>query len=291
MKIGQAAKLYLVGTPIGNRGDMTSRARQVLAEVAAVACEDTRTCRRLYAWLDVPLPNVIAYHDHNVDTALPRVIARLETGDDIALVTDAGMPAIQDPGYRLVVAARQRGIEVIPVPGPSALLVALAASGLPTDRFTFLGFAPRRGRESWWREALIRSETIVVYEAPKRVSTTVAVIAELVPERPVCLARELTKVHEEFVTGTADEVSHSLVARETPIKGECVLVVGGAAAVDSRAIALPWPDALARLEASRSGNTMSARDRVEVMACAYPTARNAIYRAVHGMDEPAGDGE
>ncbi len=291
MKVGEPAKLYLVGTPIGNRGDMTSRGRQVLAHVPAVACEDTRTCRRLYGWIDVPLPDVIAYHDHNIDTALPRVIARLESGDDVALVTDAGMPAIQDPGYRLVVAARQRGIEVIPVPGPSALLVALAASGLPTDRFAFLGFAPRRGKESWWRETLTRSETIVVYEAPKRVGTTVAAIAELAPERPVCLARELTKLHEEFVTGTAEAVRDSLVARDTPLKGECVLVVGGGAVVDPKTVALPWPEALARLEASRAGSVMSARDRVEVMACAYPVARNAIYRAVHGADDHVGDQE
>ncbi|MCK5439338.1 MAG: 16S rRNA (cytidine(1402)-2'-O)-methyltransferase [Gemmatimonadetes bacterium] len=287
MTIGEPAKLYLVGTPIGNRGDMTSRGRQVLADVPAVACEDTRTCRRLFAWLDVSMPDIIAYHDHNIDTALPTVIARLETGDDVALVTDAGMPAIQDPGYRLVVAARQRGIEVVPVPGPSALLVALAASGLPTDRFAFLGFAPRRGRESWWREALTRPETIVVYEAPGRVGATVAVITDLAPDRPVCLARELTKLHEEFVTGTAKEVSHSLVAREKPVKGECVLVVGGSGTSD--AAALPWPTALARLEQSRAGHAMSARDRVEVMTCAYPAARNAIYRAVHGPDDRAGD--
>jgi len=286
MTAGEPAKLYLVGTPIGNRGDMTSRARQVLAEVPAVACEDTRTCRRLFAWLDVPMPDVIAYHDHNIDTALPTVIARLEIGDDVALVTDAGMPAIQDPGYRLVVGARQRGIEVVPVPGPSALLIALAASGLPTDRFAFLGFAPRRGRESWWREALTRLETIVVYEAPGRVEATAAAITGLAPDRPVCLARELTKLHEEFVIGTAEEVSRSLEGREEPVKGECVLVVGGAGTSDGAA--LPWPTALARLEASRAGHTMSARDRVEVMACAYPAARNAIYRAVHGPDDRAG---
>ncbi len=291
MKVGEPGTLYLVGTPIGNRGDMTSRARQVLAEVAAVACEDTRTCRRLYAWLDVPVPDVITYHDHNIETALPRVIARLETGDEVALVTDAGMPAIQDPGYRLVVAARERGIEVVPGPGPSAFLIALAASGLPTDRFAFLGFAPRRGRESWWRETLTRPETIVVYEAPKRVGGTVAAIAGLDPERPVCLARELTKLHEEFVTGAAKVVSQILVTREAPIKGECVLVVGGAGVADASTVALPWPDALARLEVSRAGSAMSARDRVEVMACVYPTARNAIYRAVHGADDRVGEGE
>ena len=167
----------MVGTPIGNRDDMTPRARQILGEVAAVACEDTRTCRRLYAWIEMSMPDAIAYHDHNVEQALPNVIARLQNGDDVALVTDAGMPAIQDPGYRLVVEARRRGIDIVPIPGPSALLVALAASGLPTDRFAFLGFAPRRGRRLWWREALARSETSVIYEAPGRVGATVAAVA------------------------------------------------------------------------------------------------------------------
>jgi 16S rRNA (cytidine1402-2'-O)-methyltransferase len=269
--------LYLVGTPIGHRDDMTPRARQVLASVPVVACEDTRTCRKLFAWLDLPVPELIAYHDHNVESALPAVLARLEAGADVALVSDAGMPAIQDPGYRLVVAARKAGFPVVPVHGPTALILALAASGLPTDRFAFLGFAPRRGREAWWREALARPETVVVYEAPTRVAATVAEVAAIDPERPVCLARELTKLHEEIVSGTARELADELVSRDR-IRGECVLVVGGSAEPASRTA--PWPDALAAIRASSAGERLSGRDLVEVLASAYPDARNAIYRAV-----------
>lgn len=270
--------LYLVGTPIGNRSDLAPRAREVLARVAAVACEDTRTCRRLYSWLDLPVPHLIAYHDHNVDAALPIVMERLAAGDDIALVSEAGMPAIQDPGYRLVVAARRQGVRVVPVPGPSALLVALAASGLPTDRFAFLGFAPRRGRAAWWREALSRGETIVVFEAPGRVAATAAAIAAEAPERPVCLARELTKAHEEFVAGPARVLADQLAAREEGLRGECVLVVAGAPEpTDGRAVA--WTQALEALIASRVGRGLTVRDIVEVLSCVYPADRNAIYRA------------
>ena len=139
--------LYLVGTPIGHRGDMTERARAVLAEVPVVACEDTRTCRKLFAWLGIPVPELLVYEDRSEERAAPRVLERLEEGSDVALVSEAGMPAVQDPGYRLVHEARRRGFAVVPIPGPSALLLALAASGLPTDRFAFLGFAPRRGRD------------------------------------------------------------------------------------------------------------------------------------------------
>ena len=274
--------LYLVGTPIGHRGDMTPRAREVLGAVATVACEDTRTCRKLFAWLDLPVPTLVAFHDHNASAVLPGLMSRLERGEDVALVSDAGMPAIQDPGYQLVVAAREAGVPVVPVPGPSALLLALAASGLPTDRFAFLGFAPRKGRTVWWRAALARGETVVVYEAPTRIAATVAEIARIDPARRLCLARELTKVHEEFVTGTADEVARALAARER-ILGECVLVVAGSGAEEGRAV--PWREALTCLHASGVAPRLSSRDVVDVLACAYPDARNAIYRAVHAEGE------
>jgi 16S rRNA (cytidine1402-2'-O)-methyltransferase len=275
--------LYLVGTPIGHRGDMTPRAREVLGEVRTVACEDTRRCRKLFAWLELPAPTLVAFHDHNADESLPRLVERLERGEDVALVTDAGMPAIQDPGYRLVVAARAAGVAVVPVPGPSAFLLALAASGLPSDRFTFLGFAPRKGRTVWWRAALARSETMVVYEAPTRVSATVAEIARIDPKRPLCLAREMTKIHEEFVTGTAEELAETLAARER-ILGECALVVAGTTTEEGRAA--PWPEALAALRASAVGHRLSARDLVDVLSSAYPDARNAIYReVVHAAEQ------
>lgn len=273
--------LFLVGTPIGNREDLAPRARSVLGSVAAVACEDTRTTRRLYAWIDLPAPELIACHDHNVESVAPGVVARLEEGDDVAVVSEAGMPAIQDPGYRLVVAARARGIPVVPVPGPSALLLALAASGLPTDRFAFLGFAPRRSRESWWRSALAREETVVVYEAPGRVVGTLQAIAGIDPDRSVALARELTKRHEEFVGGSARAMESELGARER-IRGECTLVVAGAPGTEAKAV--PWREALSALRESRAASGLSERDLVEVLTCVYPEERNAIYRAVHAEE-------
>ncbi len=275
--------LWLVGTPIGNRGDLAPRAREVLGRVGLVACEDTRTCRTLFSWMDVPCPELVAYHDHNAAAAAPVLVARILAGEDLALVTEAGMPAIQDPGYRLVVAAREVGIPVVPVPGPSALILALAASGLPTDRFAFLGFAPRRGREAWWAGALARQETVVVYEAPTRVADTLAAIADAVPDRPVCLAREITKVHEEFVTGTALELAEQLAAREDRLRGECVIVVAGAE--EQAAPARPWREALRELRRGRTGATLSVRGLVDVLAAVYPGERNAIYRAVQERDE------
>jgi len=281
MTSGGAApgSLWLVGTPIGNRADLAPRAREILGRVGIVACEDTRTCLALYGWMGLKPPELVAYHDHNAGAVAPRLVARLAAGEDVALVSEAGMPAIQDPGYRLVVAAREAGIDVVPVPGPSALILALAAAGLPTDRFAFLGFAPRRGREAWWSEALERSETVVVYEAPTRVPGTLAAIAELAPERAVCLARELTKVHEEFVAGTAGSVAAELAGREGRLRGECVIVLGGTGEAGAPR-PLPWREALRELRRDRTGKDLSARGLVDVLACVYPGERNAIYRAV-----------
>jgi 16S rRNA (cytidine1402-2'-O)-methyltransferase len=285
MSAAGAGTLYLVGTPIGHREDMTGRARKVLGEVSLVACEDTRTCRKLFAWLGLPAPEMIVYEDRSAGKALPRVLERIEEGESVALVSEAGMPAIQDPGYRLVAEARRRGIEVVPVPGPSALLMALAASGLPTDRFAFLGFAPRRGREGWWRETLARTETVVVYESPRRVPETLAAIAAVDAERPVVLARELTKIHEEFVTGTAAEVGREIGARPDPLKGECVIVVGGGASGGGEAV--PWPEAVTRLSDLEIGRSLSRRDLVELLAVIYPGERNAIYAAIQAAGEGA----
>ena len=282
MRSKSAATLYLVGTPIGNREDMSERARGVLASVPVVACEDTRTCRKLYAWLGVAAPELLVYEDHTAPRAVPRILERLAGGDDVALVSEAGMPAIQDPGYRLVREARRHGFTVVPVPGPSALLLSLAAGGLPTDRFAFLGFAPRRGCEAWWRETMQRAETVVVYESPRRVVATLAAIAAVDPRRPVALARELTKVHEEFVDGSATEVHREIVSREEPLRGECVIVVGGGAG--PRAVAIPWDEALDRLRSLELGRRLSRRDLVAILSAIYPGERNAIYAAVHAAE-------
>jgi 16S rRNA (cytidine1402-2'-O)-methyltransferase len=226
---------------------------------------------------------MIVYEDRSAERALPRVLERIEAGESVALLSEAGMPAIQDPGYRLVAEARRRGFPVVPVPGPSALVLALAASGLPTDRFTFLGFAPRRGRDGWWREALARTETVIVYESPRRVSGTLAAIAAVDPDRPVVLARELTKLHEEFVTGSAAQVGREIGARADPLKGECVLVVHGG--TERGAEPLPWREAVTRLGGLELGRSLSRRDLVELLATIYPGERNAIYEAVQTARE------
>jgi 16S rRNA (cytidine1402-2'-O)-methyltransferase len=275
--------LWLVGTPIGNRADLAPRARQVLERTRVVACEDTRTCRTLYSWMEHPAPELVAYHDHNAESVAPALVARLAAGEDVALVSEAGMPAIQDPGYRLVVAARRAGVPVVPVPGPSALLLALAASGLPTDRFAFLGFAPRRGRETWWSEALARVETLVVFEAPTRVAATLAAIESAAPGRAVCLAREMTKLHEEFLTGSAGAVADELAARGDRLRGECVIVVAGAG--EDAPCARPWREALRELRENRTGAELTARGLADVLSCVYPGERNAIYRAVQEESE------
>ena len=171
------------------------------------------------------------------------------------------------------------GFTGVPVRGPSARLLAGAASGLPPDRCVFRGFAPRRGREAWWGEALERSETVVVYESPRRVAATLTAIAAIDPRRRLVLARELTKIHEEFVHGTAEEVRAAVTGREEPLRGECVVVVEGTGA--PRGSAVPWPDALDRLRSLGVVRSLSRRDLVDILAASYPGERNAIYAAVH----------
>ena len=218
--------LYVVATPIGNLEDITFRALRVLREAGVIACEDTRHTAKLLHHYEIEKPT-ISYHEHNEAARAEELVARLEEGVTVAQVSDAGMPGISDPGYRMVRLAIERGITVVPVPGPAAAITALAASGLPTDSFQFLGFLPARSGE---RRSLLESLrdaqlTTIVYEAPHRIADTMKdVVAILGAERPVVLARELTKVHEEFIRGTAAEVLTGLQPRE--MKGEITLLIG-----------------------------------------------------------------
>jgi 16S rRNA (cytidine1402-2'-O)-methyltransferase len=218
--------LYVVATPIGNLEDITYRAVRVLREADLIACEDTRHTAKLLEHYGIGKPTV-SYHEHNEAARAEELVAQLEQGLSIAQVSDAGMPGISDPGYRVIRRAIERGIRVVPVPGASALVAALAAGGLPTDSFQFLGFLPARSGE---RRTLLESlrdaqQTTVVYEAPHRIVETLRdLVAILGEERPVALARELTKVHEEFIRGRAAEVLAGLEQRE--IKGEITLLIG-----------------------------------------------------------------
>lgn len=217
--------VYLVATPIGNLEDITQRARRVLEECDLIACEDTRHTGRLLSRLGIRKP-LISYHEHNESRRAGELAGRALGGERVAVVSDAGTPGVSDPAYRVVRAAVEAGIQVVPVPGPSSVLAALTASGLPTDSFVFEGFLPSKGRRRLQKiEALLDEErTVVLFESPHRTPRLVSEIADLAPERPLALAREITKLHEEILRGTARELGEKL--KDKKIKGECVLLIG-----------------------------------------------------------------
>jgi 16S rRNA (cytidine1402-2'-O)-methyltransferase len=223
--------LYIVATPIGNLEDMTFRAVRILQEVEAIAAEDTRHTGKLLQHFQITTPQ-ISYHDHNRTSRLPEILARLRQGKSIALVSDAGMPGISDPGYELVKACVEAGIPVVPIPGASAVVTALSAAGLPTDRFVFEGFLPAKGKERRDRLDALQSEsrTLVFYESPHRLRQTLADFADTFGgDRPIVLARELTKLHEEFWRGTVQGAIAHYETRDP--QGEyTVLLAGGTAA-------------------------------------------------------------
>jgi 16S rRNA (cytidine1402-2'-O)-methyltransferase len=222
--------LYVVATPIGNLEDITYRAVRVLGEADLIACEDTRQTRKLLDHYDIHKPT-ISYHEHNEAERTEDLTARLLAGETIALVSDAGIPLVSDPGYRLVHAAIKAGIDVQPIPGPSASLTALAASGLPTDSFHFGGFLPpKAGQRAKLLESLAEEHaTLIFYEAPHRILETLEAIEAALGPRPVVVAREITKIHEEFLRGTAAEVRAQLASRDA-VKGEITLLIGKAMA-------------------------------------------------------------
>lgn len=217
--------LYLVATPIGNLEDITLRALRILKEADQIACEDTRHTLKLLTHFDIHKP-LVSYHEHNELTRAPELVLAMERGATIALVSDAGMPLVSDPGHRLVTLAVRHRIPVVPVPGPAALLAALSASGLPSDEFLFLGFLPARSgdRQRALERLRIEDRTLIFYEAPHRIADTIADAAAILGDRPACLAREVTKLHEEFRRGKLTELFQSL--EEHPARGEITLVVG-----------------------------------------------------------------
>ncbi len=221
--------LYLVGTPIGNLEDITLRALRTLKEVDLIACEDTRQTMKLLNHYGIAKPT-ISYHEHNELTRAAELVVHLERGDNIAMVSDAGMPGVSDPGYRLVVLAVRHHIRVVPIPGASAFLSSLVASGLPTDSFNFNGFLPaKEGARRTVLEAIRSSpRTQIFYEAPHRIVETLRDVVDILgPERHIVMAREVTKLHEEFLRGTADSVLAQLEERGD-IRGEITLLIGKA---------------------------------------------------------------
>lgn len=218
--------LFVVATPIGNLGDITYRAVEVLKSVARVAAEDTRTARVLFQKYGIVTP-LTSFHAHSSDRELSRIVEELNAGKDIALISDAGTPGISDPGYRLIRAAIENSIVVAPVPGPSAVVTALSAAGLPTDKFLYLGFLPlKKGRQTLLHSLREEERTVVFYESVHRIEKTLSQLADVLGGgRRVVVARELTKMFEEFFRGTTAEAV--VWAREKKPRGEFVVLVGG----------------------------------------------------------------
>ncbi len=265
--------LYLIGTPIGNLEDITFRAVRLLKEADVLACEDTRQTRKLLDHYGIA-KRMVSYHEHNEAERSQELLGELLGGANVALVSDAGMPLISDPGYRLVRGAIENGVRVEAVPGAAALLTALAASGLATDSFHFGGFLPAKsGQRLRALEAMKEDKaTLVFYEAPHRIIETLEAVEQALGNRPVVVARELTKVHEEFLRGTAAEVRTELAARDS-VKGEITLLIGkGEAAVDEtplqEAVEGCILQGMSRMEAIKAvahRRGMSKRDVYKVM--------------------------
>ena len=271
----KSGTLYVVATPIGNLEDIAYRAVRVLKEADLIACEDTRHTAKLLNHYGIDKPTV-SYHEHNEAARAEELVAKLEQGVNVAQVSDAGMPGISDPGYRVIKLAIERGIKVVPVPGASAVVAALAASGLPTDSFQFLGFLPARSGE---RRTLLESvrnaqQTTVVYEAPHRIAETMKDIVELLgAERPVVLARELTKVHEEFIRGSAAEVQQALQQRST--KGEITLLIGKG---ERAAVSAGRKDITSRVEEIMREGSVDENTALKVVAKELGVSKSEAYR-------------
>ena len=266
--------LYVVATPIGNLEDMTLRGLRVLKEVNLIAAEDTRTTRKLLSHYDIHTP-LTSYHDHNIGQSVPRILEALQQGD-VALVSDAGTPGISDPGLELVKAASYAGFPVVPIPGPSAVAAALSVSGIPADRFLFLGFLPRRKGE---RLALLQSVkglpfTLVLYEAPHRLQRSLADILEALGDRPLTALREGTKLHEEVFRGSvSDAIEHFQQPR-----GEFTLVVGW----EAKEQASSQKEAEEMLR-SLLEQGVSAREARTLVAAQTGIPRREIYRMWLGL--------
>lgn len=236
--VSNPGTLYVVATPIGNLGDMVPRAVETLQTVAVIAAEDTRHSARLLAHFDIKTP-CVAYHDHSDELRTAQLITRLQAGESIALISDAGTPLVSDPGYRLVRSARQAGIPVVPVPGACAMIAALSAAGLPSDRFAFEGFLPAKqvARCTQLRSLADDPRTLIFYEAPHRILETLQDMVEVFgPEREVVMARELTKTFETIKGDKVAELAAWVAADSNQQRGEIVLLVQGAPKADSEAM-------------------------------------------------------
>jgi len=274
-----AGTLYVVATPLGNLGDLSPRAADTLKRVAAVAAEDTRHSKPLLVHAG-SRAELISFHQHSSERALERILRILSAGRDVALITDAGTPAISDPGVVLVAAARERGIQVVTIPGPTAVAASLSVSGVGGDRYVFLGFLPRKGSDR--RRLLLTAAesewTVVLFEAPNRVTQLLADLLEVCgPERQAAVSRELTKVFEETRAGTLQELSEHYA--EAPARGEVTVVVAG---TGKQRIAEPPYDPGERAKALLAEG-MSRKDVADRLVEETGISRNIAYRLVNEL--------
>lgn len=271
-----AGTLYVVATPIGNLEDLTFRAARILREVALIAAEDTRRTAILLRHYQVPTPTT-SFHEHNERRKLPSLVDRLQSGASVALVCDAGTPGISDPGYRLVRACGSEGIPVVAIPGPSAVLAALVASGLSTHAFTFLGFPPAKAqaRHAWLSGLKPRPETLIIFEAPHRIRRTLADLLTVLGDRQICVARELTKAHEELVKS---QISNVLKRLHEP-RGELTIVLEGAEVQPAApATVLSDRDLTQEFGLLTESEKCSKRDAARQLARKYHLSPNEVYR-------------
>ncbi|WP_295881167.1 16S rRNA (cytidine(1402)-2'-O)-methyltransferase [uncultured Thiohalocapsa sp.] len=271
---GQTGILYVVATPIGNLGDMSPRACQILTEVDLIACEDTRHSRPLLQHFGIATP-VTAYHEHNESVQSPKLLDRLAAGASIALISDAGTPLVSDPGYVLVRDARAAAIRVVPVPGPSAPICALSAAGLPSDRFLFLGFPPRgeAARRAWIEANAREPGTLILFEAGRRAAATLASLAAVLGPRPAVLARELTKRFETLLDAPLPALAEQVAADPEQQLGEVVILVAGAGDMPQDADAAEQQRVLDILAAE-----LPLKQAVALTARITGGNRNALYR-------------
>jgi 16S rRNA (cytidine1402-2'-O)-methyltransferase len=271
-------KLLIVGTPLGNLSDMSPRAVDALKSADLILCEDTRHTRKLLNHFGIDRPTD-SYHEHNEDAKAASLIERIEAGQTLALVSDAGMPVISDPGYRIVRLARERKLTVEPVPGPFAGVLALAASGIAPLPFTFLGFAPHRQGErlDFYRSAAELGHTVVIYESPERVIASLEDALEVFGDTDVTVAREMTKMHEELLNGTISEVLASLRERDR-VHGEITIVFGARA---REAAEVSTEELRAEFERLRESG-MRRNDAVKAVAEKFGMRKNDVYRLMVG---------
>ena len=284
---GRQACLYLVATPIGNLEDITLRALRILKEVDQIACEDTRHTQKLLSHYNIRKP-LVSYHEHNELTRAPELVVAMEQGAQIALVSDAGVPLVSDPGYRLVTLCLRHRIRVVPIPGPSALLAALSASGLPNEEFLFAGFLPARSGER--RRALerlrIEDRTIIFYEAPHRIEETLIDAHEILGDRPACIAREVTKLHEEFRRGSLADLAASLA--EKPARGEITLLIGPVPAEEKSALRDTSQSLADRVDELIRQAKLDRKEALKLAAKERGLSKRAAYQELHLESEDSG---